>query len=167
MNDTLLSIVVIGLGNPILSDDGIGWRVVQQVRRLLASQPGSLVNRSSVTVIEACVGGLSLAEMMIGYRRAIIVDATLTAGGVPGTVYQLKLADLPGTLNTASTHDTNLTTALQALRRFGACVPADEAVEIVAIEAADVWTFAEACTARVECSIPIAAEIVFRSLGLE
>jgi len=55
--------VVIGLGNPILSDDGIGWQVAKQVRQALDGQwyGGSPSAHDSVHVMEACVGGLSLA----------------------------------------------------------------------------------------------------------
>jgi hydrogenase maturation protease len=115
-------------------------------------------------VVEASVGGLSLAELLIGYRRAIVIDAIMARESVPGTVYRLKLIDLPGTLNTASTHDTNLITALYALRRFGAEVPADEAVDIIAVEAQDVTTFSEVCTPAVAASIPIAVSAVMQLL---
>ncbi len=84
----------------------------------------------------------------------------MTQGGVPGTVYHLKMSELPGTLNLASAHDTNLATALHALRRFDADVPSDDAIDIVAVEAHDVWTFAEACTPAVEAAVPSAASLV-------
>jgi hydrogenase maturation protease len=147
--------IVIGLGNPILSDDAIGWCVAGQLRAALGEDAGV-----RVTVQEACVGGLSLAEMLVDYDRAIIIDAIMTVNGVPGTIYHLKLPELPGTLNSASTHDTNLPTALQALRRFGAHVPPDEAIEFVAIEAEDVLTFSEDCTPDVQQSIPKAVAMV-------
>ena len=108
--------------------------------------------------------GLSLAELLVGYRRAIIVDAIMTEGGVPGTVYRLRLDALPGTLNLASAHDTNLSTALRALRRFGADVPPDAMIWVVAVEAQDVWTFAEVCTPEVERAIPAAVEAVLALL---
>jgi len=147
-------VLVVGLGNPILSDDGVGWCIADTVRDALA-------DHSMTADVEAVgLGGLSLAEMLVGYRRAIIVDAIMTQGGVPGTVYHLKLADLPGTLNLASAHDTNLTTALHALRRFGADVPSDDDIDIVAVEAQDVWTFAETCTASVEAAVPSAVSLV-------
>lgn len=145
-------VLVVGLGNPILSDDGIGLRVAAVVRESLRD--------GAVEVKEVAVGGLSLAEMLVGYERAIIVDAIMTENGVPGTVYHFELADLPGTLNTASAHDTNLATALRALRRFGADVPQDDAIHIVAIEAQDVWTFSERCSSAVEAAIPAAAQLV-------
>lgn len=154
MGDTL----IVGLGNPILSDDGIGWRVAHAVRARLKA----LGLDGAVDIREACVGGLSLAELLVDYRRAIVIDAIMTDGGVPGTVYHLTLADLPGTLNTASAHDTNLATALRALRRFGAAVPPDDHIEIIAIEAQDVWTFDERCTPAVEASVSQAVSAVMR-----
>jgi hydrogenase maturation protease len=162
---TPASTLVVGLGNPILTDDGIGWRVAQKIREELCGfSSGGPSAEAFVHVVEASVGGLALAELLIGYRRAIVIDAIMARESIPGTVYRLKLTDLPGTLNTASTHDTNLITALHALRRFGAEVPADEAVDIIAVEAQDVTTFADACTPAVSASIPIAVSAVMHLL---
>ncbi|MBP8974214.1 MAG: hydrogenase maturation protease [Anaerolineae bacterium] len=156
--------LVIGLGNPILSDDGVGWQVAEQVRQALEGQRrnGSSLTHDSVHVTEACVGGLSLAEMLIGYERAVIVDAIMTGNVPPGTVHELKLGDLPGTLNMASAHDTNLVTALRALRRYGARVPSDENIDIIAVEAQDVWTFREGCTPEVQGGLAEAVALVLR-----
>ena len=60
--------LVIGLGNPIVSDDGVGLRVVQRLKTILA-------DRDDVDVREDYRGGLQLMERMIGYERAIVVDA--------------------------------------------------------------------------------------------
>lgn len=156
--------LIIGMGNPILTDDAVGWRVAHTLRESLQNRPDG-PSAVPVEITEACVGGLSLAEMMVDYRRAIVIDAIKTRGGVPGTIYHMKLTDLPGTLNTASTHDTNLITALKALRRLGAAVPAVDAIDVVAIEAQDVLTFSETCTPAVEESITVATETVLRLLS--
>lgn len=161
MGDTSDKLLIIGLGNPILTDDAVGWRVAHALRETLrAKDNGSL--STSVEIIEACLGGLSLAEMMVDYTRAIVIDAIMTRDGIPGTIYQLKLTDLPGTLNTASAHDTNLATALHTLRRFGAVVPADSAVDIIAVEAQEVMSFSETCTPAVEASIASAVGLACR-----
>ena len=157
-----VDVLVVGLGNPILSDDGVGWRVAEAVKAQLRESP---VQGRRVDVVRASLGGLALAELLVGYRCAILVDAIMTENGVPGQVYHLRLADLPGTLNTASAHDTNLRTALAALRRFGADLPPDEAIGVVAVEAADVWTFAEVCTPAVAAAVPQAAEAVLDLLA--
>ena len=152
-------LLIIGLGNPILTDDAIGWRVAGALRDKLRDYAALA---ASVEIIEACLGGLSLAEMMVDYTRVIVIDAIMTRDIVPGTVFSFKLTDLPGTLNTASVHDTNLATALDILRRYGAVVPDDSAVDIVAVEAKEVMIFSEACTPAVEASIPAATETAFQ-----
>ena len=71
MGDMPYKILVVGLGNPILTDDGIGWQVAQLVRQRLNEH---LEACPPTDIREACVGGLSLAELMVGYQRAIVVD---------------------------------------------------------------------------------------------
>ena len=63
--------LIIGLGNPIVSDDSVGLRVADQLKTLLADRP-------DVDVAEDCWGGLRLMERMIGYDRAIVIDAICT-----------------------------------------------------------------------------------------
>jgi hydrogenase maturation protease len=154
--------LIVGLGNPILCDDGVGWLVAQRVRQALSKRKsnGSPPVTAHVDVVEACVGGLSLAELLIGYERVIIVDAIMTGSAAPGSVQHLQMRELPGTLNTASAHDTNLATALQALRRFGAALPNEEQIHIVAIEVRDVWTFSETCTPEVLAAVDKATAMV-------
>ncbi len=150
--------LVIGLGNPILTDDGVGVHIARRVSALLDPDSG-------VDVIEASVGGLQLMEAMIGYERVVIIDAIMTPGGIPGAVYELGLDRLPGTLNTSSAHDTNLPTALAVGRRLGAPLPADENVHIIAVEAVDVLTFGENCTPPVAAAIPKATKLALSWLS--
>lgn len=164
VSDTLPAVIIVGLGNPILSDDGVGWRVAHAVREGLASRP-DLADRVVVDIVEACVGGLSLAELLVGYERAVIVDAIMTKRSAPGTIRQFTPDELPGTLNMASAHDTNFVTALRALRRFGAALPTARAISIVAVEAEDVWTFSETCTPAVEAAIPLVTALVIDAVA--
>lgn len=153
--------LVIGLGNPILTDDGVGVKVAYAVRERLASD-----RRDDVTVTEASVGGLGLMEMMVGHKRVILVDAIQTPGGKLGTIHRLTLDDIAGTLPTqhsASTHDMNLPTALEMGRQLGLMLP--ETVEIFAVEAEDVVTFGEICTPAVATAIPVVTEMVLQALA--
>lgn len=151
--------LLIGLGNPILTDDAIGVKVAFAVRD--AGLP------PNVDMIELGNGGLTLMEHMIGYDRVVLVDAIMTQHGVPGRVYKLSMDQLPGTLNTSSAHDTNLKTALNTGRRLGAALPDDENIDIVAIEAEEVLTFGEQCTPAVEAAIPAAVRCVQELLKIE
>ena len=147
--------LIIGLGNPIVTDDSVGLRVAQELERRLAG-------RDDVEVVEDCWGGLKLMERMIGYQRAIVVDAICT-GAAPGTIHHLR----PGQLDTqrsASAHDVNLPTALEFGRKAGMELPSEDAIQLVGIEAADILNFGEQCTPEVEAAIPRAVEDVLRFL---
>ncbi len=150
------NILVLGLGNPLLGDDGVGLRVAQQVRLELAGRP-------DVDVAEGSCGGLSLMEALTGFDRAIIVDASC-AGGEPGTVRVLSPEDMP-TRHSGCAHDVDLRTALALGRRMGARLPGGPDVRIVAIEAADVWTFSEQCTPAVRAGIGPAVQTVLALLA--
>ncbi|GAH17016.1 unnamed protein product [marine sediment metagenome] len=68
--------LILGLGNPILSDDGVGFCVAGELRGRLSQQ--------EVTVMETSMTGLSLLDLLAGYDRAIIIDAIQAVGGKAG-----------------------------------------------------------------------------------
>ena len=148
--------LVLGLGNPILSDDAVGLRVARELQQRLATRP-------DVEVDVNYRGGLQLMERLVGYDRAILIDAMYTRETEAGTVRLLAPTDFP-TRNGGSSHDLSLPEALALGRKIGARVPAPEHVKIVAIEAAEVEIFSEACTPKVERSIPRAVELVLAQL---
>lgn len=147
--------IVVGLGNPILGDDGIGWRVAEVVAALAPE----------VEVDFLALGGLSLMERLIGYRRVIIIDALQTRDGQCGDVYILPLDALPNLSagHTTAVHDTSLATALHLGRSMGADVPVD--VTIVGIEAERIYDFSDEISAPVSAAIPAAAQAVLSLLG--
>ncbi len=147
--------LILGLGNPLVSDDSVGLRVVAALRPLLAG-------RGDVELDEDYWGGLRLMERLIGYERAVIVDAIRT-GAVPGTIHLLTTDAVP-TQRSASAHDVNLPTALAFGRQAGAVLPRDEDVLLVGVEAEDILTFADACTPAVAAAIPRAVEAVMAIL---
>ena len=148
--------LVLGLGNPIVSDDSVGLRVATELRPVLADRVG-------VEVDVDYWGGLRLMERMIGYDRAVVIDAIQT-GAPPGTIHRLRPADLP-TQRSASAHDANLPTALALGRQAGMHLPPDEAVALVAVEAADILNFGEQLTPEVEAAIPRAVQLVLEILA--
>jgi len=145
--------LIIGLGNPILGDDGVGWKVAERVRQRLESGAGDLRDLSDVDVNCVSLGGLSLMEQMVGYERAIVVDSMQTGQGEAGDVRIFKLEEMqnPFLGHSASTHDTSLIIALETGRKMGLKLP-DEVI-IVAVEAIRVYDFSE------ELSLPIASAV--------
>jgi hydrogenase maturation protease len=158
--------LIVGLGNPLLGDDGVGWRVVQIVERELQSGAGppGADPQIDVDFDFVSVGGLGLMERLIGYRRAILVDAMTSGQGPPGTVRCFALDALPDLASghSASAHDATLPTALAVGRSAGAALP-DE-VTIVAIESAACVDFSEHLTPPVAGAVPEAVRLVLGAL---
>lgn len=143
--------LVLGLGNDILGDDSIGLRVARRVAQRLPPSSG-------VTVSEDERGGLGLAEQLGGFERVLLVDAILT-GAPPGTLHMLDIHSVP-TQRTATAHGINLRMALELGRRSGLALPAEEAIVILGVEAAEVMTFSEHLTPEVEQAIPRAVAAI-------
>jgi len=146
--------VIIGLGNPVLSDDSVGLRVAAELGRRLRGQSG-------FTTVELYAGGMWLMESMAGHTRAVIIDA-MVSGGAAGSIYRLGLEDLRPARTADSAHDTSLRLALELGRAAGLELPQD--VRIWAVEAGDVESFSERLTPAVERAIPQVVEQVLRDL---
>ena len=153
--------IVIGLGNPILGDDGVGWKVAEEVKQQLTSSLPALLRGEGYVVDVTCLslGGLGLMEHMIGYHRAILVDS-FKVDDDPGSILILKLNDLPNysAYHTASAHDTSLQNAIELGRSMGADLPED--VEVVGISTKRVYDFSEELSQPVADAVPFAARIV-------
>ncbi len=134
-------ILVIGLGNPILGDDGVGWRVAGAVRAQLAEQP------PPQPVEIDCVA----------------LGATQT-GRPAGSVAQYDLEALPdyASFNSTAPHDASLQTALRLGRAMGVRLPT--AVLIVGIEAEQLYDFSETLTPAVAAAVPAAAQTVIAAV---
>ncbi|MBM2824894.1 MAG: Hydrogenase maturation protease [Dehalococcoidales bacterium] len=147
--------LVLGLGNTILSDDGVGIRIAEELKDRLEQQ--------EATVMETSMAGLDILELLTGYDRVIIIDAIQTRGGEAGQIYRLEPEAFDTTCHAASPHDVNFATALELGRRLGLALPRQ--ITIFAVEAADVTTFSERCTPEVEQTIPSVVALVMQELN--
>lgn len=150
-----MATILIGMGNPVLTDDSVGLKIAQRVASLLASSNG-------VSVRELYSGGINLMEALAGYDRALIVDAMCTPGAKPGTICSPTVNELFHTRNTCSTHDGNLGVALELGKLAGLRLPAE--IRIWGVEAADVTSFGEQLTRDVEAAVPRVVEQVMCEL---
>jgi len=164
--------LVIGLGNPILGDDGVGWKVAETVKERLSKEmhfrlpvrpigTKSIHYLSPIEVDCLSLGGLSLMERLLGYERAIIVDSMETGHSPVGSVRTFPLASLPDPMagHSASAHDTSLITALKTAESIGADIP--KRVDVVAVEAQNVYDFGEELSPPVAAAVPEAVQAVF------
>lgn len=146
--------LVLGLGNPILTDDGAGPRVAKELEGRL--------NQQEATVMETSLAGLNMLDLLAGYDRAIIIDAIQTVGGKVGQIYRLDAEAFNTTRYASSPHDVNFATALELGNQLGLALPRQ--IDIFAIEVEDVTTFSEKCSPEVERAIPTCVEAVIREL---
>jgi hydrogenase maturation protease len=146
--------LVLGLGNPILSDDGVGIRVAQEV--------GEKLKDPQITVSETSAAGLSLLDSIVGYDKVIIIDAIQTEKGQAGQMYRMGAEDFSLTKHFSSPHQINLVTALELGKMLKLAMPQE--ITVFAVEAKDITSFSERCTPEVERAIPEAVKIVLEEL---
>jgi len=147
--------LVLGTGNPILSDDGVGIKVAHEV----ANQ----FNSPQVTVAETSAAGLSLLDSIVGYDKVIIIDAIQTKKGKAGQIYRMKPEDFSFAKHLSSPHQINLVTALELGKMLDLVMPQE--ITILAVEAKDVSNFSEKCTPEVERAIPEVVKMVLEELN--
>ena len=102
--------IVLGVGNQILGDDGVGIHVVNELKKQL--------HNPNITVDEAITGGMNLLELLLGYDKAIIVDAVKTEDGENGEVKRIPLGDF-STMHSCNPHDVSLIEAIEMAKKMG------------------------------------------------
>jgi len=154
--------LVIGLGNPILGDDGVGWKVAEQLDADLRQV--DLPEGVNLEFEFLSLGGLSLMERMEGYQDVLVVDSIRTSSKPNGMIYSLPLSRLPNLSagHTTAIHDTSLSTALEVGRQMGLVLPAD--VWVVAVEAEYVFDFSEEMSPEIEAAVPKMVDLVKKIL---
>ncbi|HEX7392701.1 MAG TPA: hydrogenase maturation protease [Thermoplasmata archaeon] len=150
-----MKILILGVGNPVLSDDGVGIHVARILRE--KGLPG-------VDVEELPASGLELLDVVLGYDKVVIVDAIKTDGGVPGEYYILDEKDFEKSVHGASPHGINIATALALGRKI---VPDRMPKEVVfiAVEAEDLVNVSEKLTEKVLAAIPGILERVAKEVA--
>lgn len=105
--------VVLGVGNVILADEGVGVRVVEALERDYAVPEG-------VTVIDAGTSGMEMLEDMSNLDFLLVVDA-IAAGKAPGELVQLRGDEVPVFFRrNLSPHGIGLSDVLASLEFLGA-----------------------------------------------
>jgi hydrogenase maturation protease len=124
-----MKVLVLGMGNPILSDDGVGLLVAQALEGKI---PG-------VDVVTTEIIGLGVLDILIGYDAVFVIDAATTKGKRIGDLYKLEEGE--GSLHLFSSHGVNFPELMQLGREFGYKMP--EVAAIYGIEIGDEAFFGE------------------------
>ncbi len=103
-------IKVLGAGNYLMADDGVGIHILEKLEQSAIPD---------VELENAGVGGLSILDLMEDADDVIIVDAVRGGGGAPGSIYKFTDKDLPpAQLFMMSLHDLNLVDTLALGRQI-------------------------------------------------
>lgn len=145
-------VVVIGIGNPIKSDDGVGVEVV----RRLDGRVGP-----AVELVEGNVYCADLFTFLEGVERAIFIDG-VDAGEEPGSIFRLGPRDIKAkTANPLSIHDFGLYELINTARLMGQC---PEHITILAVQVKDVG-FGDVLSREVAAAVPRVCELVLEEIG--
>ena len=137
-------ILLLGLGNDILTDDAVGLHVVYELQRELADHP-------SIDIRETTEMGLALLDYITGYRVVFIVDSIQTGKAAPGVLHELDAAALTQ-LTGRTPHFVGVGETLALGRQLG--LPMPEQVSIFAIEVEDPFTLGTALTPALQAALP-------------
>jgi hydrogenase maturation protease len=136
--------LVLGLGNELLSDDGVGIAAARALGERLRE-------RTDVDVRESPLAGLALLDLFLGYDRAVVVDGIHTGRSPAGSLIELSPSDLDAVV-APSPHYAGLPEMLAVARRFALPFPSD--VRILAVETVDPWTIGGGLSPAVRDVIP-------------
>jgi hydrogenase maturation protease len=145
-----MSTLVLGIGNPILTDDRVGIKIAQKLKK----------EKPELEVVETSETGITLLDLIVGYNKLIIIDSIKTEKGKPGDLYKLKLENLKPAKDVSSSHGLGIATAFKLGQKLGYNIP--RYTSIYAVEIKDNTTFGEKCTPEVMRKMPFITKQIIK-----
>jgi len=147
-------ILVLGVGNILLTDEGVGVHVVQRLQKMDLPP--------HVEVMDGGTSGFDLLDDIEGRKKVIVVD-TVKAGQPPGTVYRMTPDDMEEMgKSRISLHDIDMTDLLKLADVFKIQKPE---VVIIGIEPKDMESASLELSAEVAAQLPRVLELVMKEIG--
>ena len=148
--------IVLGVGNLILGDDGVGIHVVKEIKKQ--------INNPNITIEEAITGGMNLLDLLLGYDKAIIVDAVKIDNGVDGEVKRIPLTDF-STMHSCNPHDVSLIEAIEMARKMGEERIPKEIIIIGVTMRQIPCEFGEELSKKISKAVPKAVEMTLNEIN--
>ena len=147
--------IVLGVGNRILGDDGVGVHVAHEVQKQ--------VHSPDVTIDEACTGGMNLLDVILGYDKAIIIDAVKSEETNHGDVQRIPLSDF-STMHSCNPHDVSLTEAIHLVKQLGEKRIPKEIIIIGILMKTMPCEFSEHLSKDIQSAVPKAIEMTLHEI---
>jgi hydrogenase maturation protease len=152
MQTVLCDVLVLGIGNLLQKDDGVGVHVVNYM-----NETGTTVPRY-VEIVDGGTAGYDLVPIMKGRKKIIIVDA-LKVDDVPGSVYRFTPEHLAQSKEKFSLHEVGVKELIRHLQLMGD----DPVIEIIGIVPEDIQTLEIGTSDSVKKSIPRVVELILEA----
>ena len=140
-------VLILGIGNILQSDDGLGVHVVNHISQSEINLP------QNVEVIDGGTAGFDLIPIMQGYEKIVIVDA-LKYNDKPGSIYRFKPEHANESRSNMSLHEMGIMEVINLMKIMGM----EPDIEFVGIIPEDINTFNISISQAVKNSIPRAVE---------
>jgi len=149
-----MKIAILGVGNTLLKDEGIGVRVVRQLENDYTFPPG-------ITLIDGGTDGPHLTSLMADFDEIIVIDA-VEGGETPGTLYRFTLDQISFDIPThLSIHEMGVLEALKEVRLLGK----EPIVNFIGVEPKDISPWGMELSPVVEEKVPEIITLVMKELS--
>jgi len=147
--------IVLGVGNLILGDDGVGVHVANELKKH--------INDPNITIDEAITGGMNLLDLILGYDKAIIIDAVKSGNGENGEVRRIPLDDF-STMHSCNPHDVSLIEAIEMAKKMGENRIPPEIIVIGVMMKEMPCEFGDKLSGKVAAAVPKAVEMTLNEI---
>jgi hydrogenase maturation protease len=147
--------IILGVGNLILGDDGVGIHIANEVKKH--------INDPDITIDEAITGGMNLLDLLLGYDKAIILDAVKSEDAENGEVRRIPIGDF-NTMHSCNPHDVSLMEAIEMAKKLGEKRIPQEIIIIGVMMKQIPCEFGEELSKNIESAVPKAVEMTLKEI---
>lgn len=145
--------LILGLGNILLGDEGVGVRVVEELGRRISFPP-------HIKLVDGGTGGYRLLPVISKARHLLIVDAVIT-GKEPGTIYRFKYGEIPENIvHKMFPHEVNILEVLRTAEIQGSLPD----TIIIGIEPENISSYTMELTEELKNKIPDVIDVIIEQL---
>jgi len=147
-------ILVLGLGNILLRDEGVGVRVIERMGREYDFP-------ENVTLYDGATAGLDLMPVIEGYDHIIIVD-TVKASEPPGSLFRFRIDDVEKKVPyKTSLHQIGILEMFAIAQALGKSYDA----VVIGVQPEDMSSWGLELTSTIEARVPEIIGLVLKELG--
>jgi len=143
--------LVLGLGNELYGDDGIGIHIVRLARESLKTHQEILPDEENINFKECSLSGLALLDVIVDCDNLVIIDTIKRTNPVTGKIRVFdvtQLRHIPG----PSPHYVSVPQTIEIGKTLGLKVPTQ--IKIIAVEAKNMYNLGEGLSPKMKEAIP-------------